>query len=106
MSSVATSPVAAELLLQELDRARTAKDGKLPGMSSTWARMCLFVDEATQTPHGVQLVYPASADISLGRVSVLTLSAQADGHAPGGDRLAGLARPLPALRILDVAQPA
>ena len=108
VSSRAKAPVAAELLLQELDRARTTKDGKLPGNVVSMGSHVLFVDEASQTRHAVQVVYPGDADISLGRVSVLTLiGAALLGMRPGGTidwpDLRGRCR---RLRILDVAQPA
>ena len=107
VSAVGTSPMAAELLLQELDRARTAKPGKLPGDVVSMGSHVLFVDEASQTRHGVQLVYPREADASSGRVSVLTLIGAAligmrrDGVINWPDR-SGRCR---LLRILHVAQP-
>jgi len=98
--------LAAQLLLQELGRARTAKPGKLPGDVVGMGSYVLFIDEASQTRHSVQLVYPSQADIELGRVSVLTLiGAGLIGLRRGQcidwpDRKGRCRR----LRILDVAQ--
>ena len=68
----ATAPEAAGLLLDELERAQVRPDHRVPadvvGMNSTVE----FVDEAHGQSRTVQLVYPAEADISAGRISVLT----------------------------------
>lgn len=107
LSSMGRSPMAAPLLLQELDRARTAREGKLPGDVVSMGSHVLFIDEATQTRHSVQLVYPGEADMSLGRVSVLTLIGAGliglrRGQAINWPDRSGRCR---VLRILDVQQP-
>jgi regulator of nucleoside diphosphate kinase len=99
--------LAARFLLQELDRTRLAKAGKLPNDVVSMGSYVLFVDEASQTRHSVQLVYPKQADIALGRVSVLSLiGAGLIGVRRGQfidwpDRKGRYRR----LRILDVVQP-
>ncbi len=59
-------------LLSELMRAHVRPDARVPatviGMNSTVD----FVDEAHGGTRTVQLVYPAQADISEGRISVMT----------------------------------
>ncbi len=66
-SAVDRSPEVAEELLQELDRAETRTEISAVKMGST-------VEFKTDTGlrHRIQLVFPAEADISAGRVSVLT----------------------------------
>jgi len=68
----ATVPEVAGLLLDELERAQVRPDERVPpdvvGMNSTVE----FIDEAHGQSRTVQLVYPAEADISAGRISVLT----------------------------------
>lgn len=73
LSPTGRSRLASQSLLEELDRARTTKAGKLPGDVVNMNSHVLFVDEATPTRHSVQVVYPKAADIALGRVSVLSL---------------------------------
>jgi regulator of nucleoside diphosphate kinase len=70
LQNEAAHPVAAGLLLDELERAqvrrRVADD--VVGMNSTVE----FLDEAHGEPRTVQLVYPDEADIAAGRISILT----------------------------------
>ena len=65
-------PVAAGLLLDELQRARVRPDHRMPadviGMNSEVE----FVDEAHGRARTVKLVYPTEADIGAGKVSILT----------------------------------
>ncbi|MFA7585199.1 MAG: nucleoside diphosphate kinase regulator [Novosphingobium sp.] len=65
-------PQVAEMLMNEIERARIVPDGKLPrdivGMMST----VRFVDETSGVERTVQLVYPQQADIESGRISILT----------------------------------
>jgi regulator of nucleoside diphosphate kinase len=64
-------PEVAERLLDELDRAKVVADDKLPeGIARMGSRITYRTnDGAEQT---VTLVYPAEADISQGRISVMT----------------------------------
>lgn len=73
LSPTGRSRLASQLLLEELERARTTKPGKLPGDVVSMNSHVLFVEEASKTRHSVQVVYPKAADIAQGRVSVLSL---------------------------------
>jgi regulator of nucleoside diphosphate kinase len=66
-SAVDRSPEVAEELLQELDRAETRTEERAVKMGST-----VEFETDTGLRHRIQLVFPAEADISAGRVSVLT----------------------------------
>jgi len=65
-------PATAALLLDEIERAQIRPDSRLPadvvGMNSTVE----FLDEAHGQPRTVQLVYPDEADITEGRISIMT----------------------------------
>lgn len=67
-----TSPATAEFLAGEIERATVVPDTEplagIVGMESE----VIFRDDATGLPKHVTLVYPKSADIGAGRVSVLT----------------------------------
>jgi len=65
-------PLAAGLLLDELDRAATVPLRELPADVVTMRSHVVFLDRASGERHSVQLVYPGEADMALGRVSVLT----------------------------------
>jgi regulator of nucleoside diphosphate kinase len=65
-------PDVAELLLGEIDRAEIHSPGSLPDDVVTMYSQVDYRDEASGRTRSVQLVYPADADISLGRVSILT----------------------------------
>ena len=63
---------AAELLLQEIDRAKIHAAAKMPADVVTMHSKVEFVDEGNGQSRTVELVYPADADISAGRLSILT----------------------------------
>lgn len=65
-------PQASSMLLAELDRAELHQDGKLPDQMVAMNSTIEFVDEGNGTKRVVQLVYPHEADISSGRISILT----------------------------------
>src|SRR5690606_28183422 len=73
MANGISGPMAdvADQLMTELERARVVKQGKLP---DDVVRMGSTVSFKTSdgSDRSVQLVYPAEADISTGKVSVLT----------------------------------
>jgi len=88
----------------ELDRAEIVDPEKVPPGVITMNSTARFVDEETGDEHEMTLVYPAEADGSAGKVSIL---------APVGSALLGLSVgqtiewPLPSgrkakLRVLDV----
>ncbi len=102
------SPLAAELLLDEIDRAELRPDTKVPPSVVRMGSQVKFFDEAHGSHRTVQLVWPADADIGAGRVSVLTpVGAGLIGLSEGADILwpdrAGHER---SLRILKVTPPA
>ena len=65
-------PDVAELLLREIDRAEIHSASSLPADVVTMYSHVEYRDEASGRTRSVQLVYPADADISVGRVSILT----------------------------------
>ena len=66
------SQLAADLLLQELDRAETVERSAIPADVVTMHSRVEFVDERSGEKHEVELVYPGEADSGLKRISVLT----------------------------------
>lgn len=100
------SPLAAGLLLQEIERASTAGTGKVPRDVVRMMSRVDFVDEDSAERHSVELVYPKDADTDLHRISVLTpigaaLIGMRCGEAIEWVDLRGARR---LLRIVEVAQ--
>jgi regulator of nucleoside diphosphate kinase len=67
-----TIPNLAEGLVQELDRAQVLAKGRHPGHVVCMGCDVEFRDDTTGKIRNVTLVYPEQADISQGRISVLT----------------------------------
>jgi len=65
-------PVVAALLLEELERAELHEPQSLPSDAVTMGSHVTFIDERTRQLRNVELVYPAHANISEGKVSILT----------------------------------
>ena len=65
-------PQVSELLIRETSRAKLHTAKSVPADVVTMGSSVEFVDEGTGTRRTVQLVYPAEADISAGRISILT----------------------------------
>ena len=65
-------PQVSELLLRETSRAKLHTRATLPADVVAMGSFVEFVDESTGAHRTVQLVYPPEADISAGRVSILT----------------------------------
>ncbi len=100
----ASSPQAAGLLLDEIERADIRPDAKVPANVVRMGSTVEFLDEAHGVTRTVQLVLPAEADIAAGRVSVLTpVGAGLIGLAEGQSILwpdrEGVKRPLRILRV-------
>lgn len=106
-AAAATAPSTAEFLADEIERATLVPDtAPLAGVVGMDSEV-IFRDDATGLQKQVTLVYPKSADIEAGRISVLTpigaaligLSAgQAISFAtPSGERKS--------LTVLEVRQP-
>lgn len=72
MQAAERNPVASALLLDEIDRAKLHSAARIPATVVTMWSTVEFVDEGSGSRRTVQLVYPADADISVGRISVLT----------------------------------
>ena len=65
-------PDLADLLLEELYRARIVPGAALPENVVALGRVVVYRDEATGQEKAVTLVYPEEADISRDQISVLT----------------------------------
>lgn len=65
-------PQVSELLMRETSRAKLHSAANIPADVVTMGASVEFVDEGNDARRTVTLVYPADADISAGRVSILT----------------------------------
>jgi regulator of nucleoside diphosphate kinase len=65
-------PVVAAMLLEEIERAELHEPETLPDNAVTIGSEVDFVDERTSRLRTVELVFPATANIALGRISILT----------------------------------
>jgi regulator of nucleoside diphosphate kinase len=65
-------PQVSELLIGEIARATLHKADRLPRDVVAMLSTVEFIDEAKGVSRTVQLVYPREADISAGRISILT----------------------------------
>ncbi len=65
-------PELAALLAREVERAETHAPADLPAGVVSIGAFVEFIDDGNGTYHTLQLVYPQDADISAGRMSVLT----------------------------------
>jgi regulator of nucleoside diphosphate kinase len=72
LSAERRHPHASALLLSELDRAEICEPEEMPEQTVVMNSRIDFVDEGTGARRIVQLVYPQDADITEGRVSILT----------------------------------
>lgn len=67
------APLAADMLLQEIDRAEIRPDDDMPGHVVRMRSTVRFEDDANGVARSVLLVYPKEADIEAGKISVLSL---------------------------------
>ena len=100
-------PVVSAMLLEEIERAELHDLDTMPPGHARLNSYVHFVDEKTQNVREVQLVLPAQANISEGRVSILTpmgaaLYGLAAGHTIQWPDLNGKVRPI---RVVAVVQP-
>jgi regulator of nucleoside diphosphate kinase len=72
LSVEARLPEVSEMLIGEIARATTHKAEHIPADVVTMRATVLFRDETNSVERRVQLVYPRDADISAGRISILT----------------------------------
>ena len=61
-----------ELLLDEIDRAAICGRADIPSDVVTMGSHVTFLDEKSGAERAVHLVYPGDADISAGRISIMT----------------------------------
>lgn len=67
------APLAADMLLREIDRAEIRPDAEMPGHVVRMRSTVRFEDDANGVARSVLLVYPKEADIAAGKISVLSL---------------------------------
>ncbi len=67
------APLAADMLLAEIDRAEIRADNDMPGDVVRMRSTVRFEDDANGVARSVLLVYPKEADIEAGKISVLSL---------------------------------
>jgi regulator of nucleoside diphosphate kinase len=106
-AAAATAPATADFLAGEIERATLVPDtAPLAGVVGMESEV-IFRDDATGLQRRVTLVYPKSADIEAGRVSVLTpIGAALIGLSAG--QAISFATPsgeLKSLTVLEVRQP-
>lgn len=65
-------PAVSALLLREAERARLRSAAAIPADVVTMGSIVEFLDDSSDGPRTVTLVYPGDADISEGRISILT----------------------------------
>lgn len=66
-------PAVSALLLREAERARLHRAADIPADVVIMGSVVEFLDESSDDrPRSITLVYPADADISQGRISILT----------------------------------
>lgn len=65
-------PQVSELLLNEITRAKLHPAARIPADVVTMHATVTFMDEASGKEHAYELTYPSEADISQGRISILT----------------------------------
>lgn len=102
-----TMPQVSDLLLREIARATIHGAARVPADIVTMQSTVQFKDEASGAERTVRLVYPAEADISAGRISILTpvgagLIGLREGHSIRWPDREGRER---RLTILKVTQP-
>ncbi|USQ94510.1 nucleoside diphosphate kinase regulator [Caulobacter sp. RL271] len=67
------APLAADMLLAEIDRAEVRPDADMPDHVVRMRSTVRFEDDANGMARSVLLVYPKEADIAAGKISVLSL---------------------------------
>ena len=65
-------PEVSELLLDEIGRAKIHTSGRIGADVVTMHSTVEFIDEGSGAERTIELVYPREADISNGRISILT----------------------------------
>ena len=101
-------PVVAAMLLEEIERAELHDPDTMPADAVRLGSAISFMDERAGTVRNVQLVLPVDADITEGRISILTPVGAALYGLRAGDAIVwpdldGKER---RITILEVTQPA
>jgi regulator of nucleoside diphosphate kinase len=101
-----TMPQVSELLLREIARATIHGPAHIPSGIVTMHSTVQFKDEASGAERTVRLVYPAEADISAGRISILTpvgagLLGLREGHSIKWPDREGRERRLTILKVIQ-----
>ena len=71
-AAMSNDPETAEMLTEELERARVIDHGQVPRNIVRMGSDVLFRDDTTREIRSITLVFPGEADIAQNRVSVLT----------------------------------
>lgn len=66
------APQVSELLIRETSRAKLHASDSIPADVVTMGSSVEFIDEGGGARRTVELVYPVDADVSAGRISILT----------------------------------
>ena len=72
IAAQARAPEVCSLLLAEIDRAVIHSEAAIPADAVVMNRRVEFSDDVRGSHRTVELVYPGQADISQGRISILT----------------------------------
>ncbi|GGL50442.1 nucleoside diphosphate kinase regulator [Wenxinia marina] len=104
-AAIMRNPDLADLLLEKLGRAQIVIAAKLPSDVVSIGRAVTYRDEATGTEKTVTPVFPEDADISRGRISILTpigaaILGLATGASPPWNTRTGIRRTLTILRVV------
>jgi regulator of nucleoside diphosphate kinase len=99
-------PVVAAMLLEEIERAELHEPDTMPDGHARLNSTVTYVDEKSREARDVQLVLPAAANISEGRISILTpmgaaLYGLAEGHAIDWPDLKGNVRRIRISRVVQ-----
>jgi regulator of nucleoside diphosphate kinase len=102
-------PAIAAGLADELDRADVLPTGHRPKRTVCMGCEVMFRDDTTGKVRNVILVYPEEADISAGRISVLTpigtaLLGLGEGHSIDWETRDGECRSLTVIEVREVGQ--
>jgi regulator of nucleoside diphosphate kinase len=105
-AAMGSMPDVASFLTDELDRAHVLPEGRRAHKRVCMGSKVQFRDESTEAIQSVLLVYPGEADISVGKVSVLTpigtaLIGLAEGQSIVWQTRTGAAKKLTVLKVQE-----
>jgi regulator of nucleoside diphosphate kinase len=101
-------PVVAAMLLEEIERAELHDPDTMPAGHARLYSRVTYLEEKTQRVREVELVMPAEADITEGRISILTpmgaaLYGLAEGHSIEWPDIHGNFRRIQIVRVVNAA---